>query len=103
MQVDEYRREFLEDIRARASVASNFTHTEFVDAYAELLSEAEELSDFESCYFRGTGSRNRSLAVDGFAQDNVERAGIEAIVVSGRLSCKHRRLYDRKILPSDPV
>ncbi len=72
MQLEDYRREFLEDIRARASVASNFTHTEFVDVCADLLSEAEELSDFESCYFRGSGSRNRSLAVDGFAQDTVD-------------------------------
>ena len=59
MQLDDYRKEFLEDIRARASVASNFTHTEFVDVCADLLSEAEELSDFESCYFRGSGSRNK--------------------------------------------
>ena len=72
MQLDDYRKEFLEDIRARASVAANFTHTEFVDVCADLLSEAEELSDFESCFFRGSGSRNRSLAVDGFAQDGVD-------------------------------
>ena len=72
MQLDDYRKEFLEDIRARASVASNFTHTEFVDVCADLLSEAEELSDFESCFFRGSGSRNKSLAVDGFAQDGVD-------------------------------
>jgi hypothetical protein len=72
MQLDEYRKEFLEDIRARASVTSNFTHAEFVEVCADLLSEAEELSDFELCYFRGSGSRNRSLAVDGFAQDSVD-------------------------------
>lgn len=72
MQLDDYRKEFLEDIRARASVAANFTHTSFVDVCADLLSEAEELSDFESCFFRGSGSRNKSLAVDGFAQDGVD-------------------------------
>ena len=72
MQLADFRSEFIEDIRARASVASNFTHLEFVDACAELLSDAEELSDFESCYFRGSGSRNRSLAIDGFAQDTVD-------------------------------
>lgn len=72
MQLDDYRKEFLEEIRARASVAENFTHTEFVDVCADLLSEAEELSDFESCFFRGSGSRNKSLAVDGFAQDSVD-------------------------------
>src|ERR1700722_17256545 len=72
MQLDDYRKEFLEDIRARASVEANFTHTEFVEVCADLLSEAEELSDFEPCYFRGSGSRNRSLAIDGFAQDDVD-------------------------------
>lgn len=72
MQIEDYRKEFLEDIRARASVAANFTHTEFVEVCADLLSEAEELSDFETCYFRGSGSHKRSLAVDGFAQDSVD-------------------------------
>jgi AIPR protein len=72
MQLDEYRKEFLEDIRARASSAANFTHTEFVEVCAELLSDAEEISDFQSCYFRGSGSRNKSLAVDGFSQDDVD-------------------------------
>jgi hypothetical protein len=72
MLLDEYRKEFLEDIRARASVAANFTHNEFVDVCADLLSDAEELSDFEACYFRGTGSRNKSLAIDGIAQDDVD-------------------------------
>ena len=72
MLLDEYRKEFLADLQARASVAANFTHNEFVGVCAELLSDAEELSDFEACYFRGTGSRNRALAIDGLAQDDVD-------------------------------
>ena len=72
MNLAEYRAEFLEDLNAQASAASNFTHSMFVEVCAELLSDAEELSDFEPCYYRGSGSRNRSLAVDGFAQDSVD-------------------------------
>lgn len=72
MQLNEYRAEFLEDLKARASAAANFTHAEFADVCAGLLSDAEEISDFEPCYFRGNGFRNRSLAVDGFAQDSVD-------------------------------
>jgi hypothetical protein len=72
MNISEYRAEFLEDLNAQASAASNFTHSMFVEVCAELLGDAEELSDFEPCYFRGSGSRNRSLAVDGFAQDSVD-------------------------------
>ena len=72
MNLAEYRAEFLEDLNAQASAASNFTHSMFVEVCAELLGDAEELSDFEPCYYRGSGSRNRSLAIDGFAQDSVD-------------------------------
>jgi hypothetical protein len=72
MQLNEFRNEFLEDIKARASAAADFTHASFVDVCADLLSDAEEICDFEHCYFRGSGSKNRSLAVDGYAQDSVD-------------------------------
>ena len=72
MQVSEYRQDLLEQAKVRASAAANFTHAEFVELCAELLGEAEEIADFEACYFRGTGYRNRSLGVDGFAQDEVD-------------------------------
>jgi hypothetical protein len=72
MQATEYRQDFLEQTKVRASAAANFTHAEFVELCAELLGEAEEISDFEACYFRGTGHRNRSMGVDGFAQDDVD-------------------------------
>ena len=72
MQVIEYRQDFVEQVKVRASAASNFTHAEFVDLCAELLGDAEEVSDFEACYFRGTGTRNRALGVDGFAEDDVD-------------------------------
>ncbi len=72
MDLNEYRQDFLDQVRARASAGSNFTHAEFVDICGELLSDAEELSDFEVCHYRGVGSRNRALGVDGFAQDEVD-------------------------------
>jgi hypothetical protein len=79
MTLDDFRKEFLEDLKARASVAANFTHNEFVEVCADLLGDAEELADFEACYFRGTGSNNRKLAIDGFAQDDVD-ASVRLIV-----------------------
>lgn len=72
MLLTEYRQDFLEQLKVRASAAANFTHTEFVEVCAELLGDADEIADFEACYFRGTGYRNRSLGVDGFAQDDVD-------------------------------
>jgi len=72
MDLTEFRAEFLDQVRARASAGANFTHAEFVDVCAGLLGDAEEIADFEACYFRGTGSRNRSLGVDGFAIDDLD-------------------------------
>src|SRR4051794_37089887 len=72
MDITEFRKDFLEQVKARASAGSNFTHAEFVNVCAEYLTDAEEITDFEVCYHRGTGSRNRSLAVDAFAQDEVD-------------------------------
>ena len=72
MDVTEYRQDFLDQVRARASADANFTRAEFVEICAEHLSDAEELADFEACYHRGTGSRNRLMEIDGFAQDEVD-------------------------------
>jgi hypothetical protein len=81
MLLNDYRKEFLADLRARASVAANFTHNEFVDVCANMLSDAEEISDFEACYYRGTGSKNRALAIDGLAQDDVD-GSIRLVIAS---------------------
>ena len=55
MDVTEYRQDFLDQVRARASADANFTRAEFVEICAEHLSDAEELADFEACYHRGKG------------------------------------------------
>src|ERR1039457_3977211 len=84
MQATEYRQDFVEQVKARASAASNFTHADLVDLCAELLGDAEELSVFEACYFRGTGTRNRALGVDGFAEDDVDGSDRLMIAKYGR-------------------
>ena len=72
MDLSEFRSEFLDQVRARASAGENFTRASFVDVCAEYLGDAEEIADFEACYYRGSGSRNRSLGVDGFAMDDLD-------------------------------
>ena len=72
MELQDFRETFLDQVRARASAGANFTHAEFVDVCAEMLGDAEEVADFEACYYRGTGSKNRSLGVDGYAVDDID-------------------------------
>lgn len=38
----------------------------------EMLEEAEELVDFVPCPYRGTGTRRRSLGIDGYAFDEAD-------------------------------
>jgi hypothetical protein len=80
MEQEEFRNEFLADVRTRANADKNFMHSAFTERSGELLGEAEELYDFEACYFRGTGSKNRGLAVDGFSFDDAD--GSVRIVVA---------------------
>lgn len=72
MEIGEFRKEFLEQIAAQVVTDGNFRHSAFVEYGIQLLQDAEEVSDFEACYYRGTGSRNRTLAIDGFAFDDAD-------------------------------
>lgn len=38
----------------------------------QMLEDAEELTDFMQCTFRGTGSRRRSLGIDGYSFDEAD-------------------------------
>jgi hypothetical protein len=72
--IEQFREELHARVRVRASADSNFSHSAFAEVCGEMLEEAEEIFDFEPCYFRGKGSRNRNLAVDGFAIDDADKS-----------------------------
>lgn len=72
--LNEFRAELQARVRVRASADANFTHSAFAELCGQLLEDAEELSDFEACYYRGKGARNRNLAVDGYAFDEVDKS-----------------------------
>lgn len=72
MDTNEFRKEFLEQIAAQAVADGNFRHTAFVEHSVQMLQDAEEVADFETSFFRGTGSKKRSIAVDGYAFDDAD-------------------------------
>lgn len=72
MNLEEFRKEFLENVRATAEAEKTFLREAFVTVAAEALIEAAELSDYELCCYKGTGSRNRSLLVDAYSFDEVD-------------------------------
>lgn len=70
--VEIFRADLIAQVHARASADSNFHHSAFTQVVAEALEESEEIYDFAPCYYRGKGSRNRNLAIDGYAFDDAD-------------------------------
>jgi hypothetical protein len=72
MELEEFRKDFLETVRALAAAEGDFEEASFVADAARRLLEAEELAEFEACHHEGTGSRNRRMRVDGYGFDDVD-------------------------------
>lgn len=81
MELEEFRKDFLETARVMAASEGDFEGAAFVAESARRLVEAEELAEFEPCYVPGTGSKNRKFRVDGYCFDDVD--GSVALVVAG--------------------
>lgn len=73
MDAQEFRKDFLEDIKADALATGEGSCASFVSSFAHYLQEAEYLLDFTSSYFEGTGKQNRKLRVDGYAYDEFDK------------------------------
>lgn len=73
-QLDEQLRAFRASVIARAMAEYGDSEPEagFGSVAGQMLEEAEELVDFVPCPFQGTGPRRRSLAIDGYAFDEVD-------------------------------
>ncbi|MCW5623166.1 MAG: AIPR family protein [Burkholderiales bacterium] len=72
--MDEQLRAFRDGViaRAMAELGGRNPAGGFGSVVGEMLEEAEELVDFVPCQYRGTGTRRRSLGVDGYAFDEAD-------------------------------
>jgi hypothetical protein len=72
MTIEEFAKDFREDVLAYAEVDGNFSRSAFVESCARRLQEANILSDFTPCYYKGIGERNRALELDGYCFDDLD-------------------------------
>jgi hypothetical protein len=74
VELDDFRKDFLETVRAHAAAEEDLTQAAFVTIASQRLMDAEELSDFEPCYNEGSGIRDRRLKwrVDGYSFDDAD-------------------------------
>jgi len=72
--LDEQLKVFREGVilRAKAEFAGRDPESGFGTIAGEMLEDAEELVDFVPCPYRGTGTRRRSLGIDGYAFDEAD-------------------------------
>ena len=73
MDAQEFRKDFLEDIKADALASGEGSCASFVSAFSRYLQEADFLLDFTSSYFEGTGKQNRKIRVDGYTYDEFDK------------------------------
>jgi hypothetical protein len=74
MELTEFQKEFIENVKSTAAAEGDFEKSAFVNECAKKLIEAEELDEFEPCYYEGTGRRNRRLMVHGYSFDEVDES-----------------------------
>jgi hypothetical protein len=104
MDVQEFKKDFLENVKADAAATGEGFCASFVTEFARYLQEAEYLIDFTASYFEGTGKRNRKLRVDGYAYDEFDKTMSLIIVDNDGLEAEHvlvraqaKQLLDRLI------
>jgi len=72
MNLEEFRKEILENVAAQAAAAEEFRHSAFVEHCLRLLEDADEVADVQPCFYRGTGSKNRNSGVDAYSLDEAD-------------------------------
>lgn len=72
MNIEEYRKDFLEQIRSDAALNSTDPNDEFIQRVVALLEEIEEFPDPTIHYFGAKGKRNRLLQFNAFGFDEAD-------------------------------
>jgi hypothetical protein len=72
MNLEEFRKEILENVAAQAAASEEFRHSAFVEHCLRLLEDADEVADVQACFYRGTGSKNRNSGVDAYSLDEAD-------------------------------
>ena len=72
MDVHDFHKDFLEEVKATAATEGEGSSAAFVGIASSYLINAEVLSDFTPSFFFGTGKNNRKIRVDGYVLDEFD-------------------------------
>jgi len=75
MNLEDFRSDWVEDLRVAAEANQSDPHSEFVFDAVEQLQEAEEVENVELGYFEGLGPNGKTkMVLDGYAFDSVDKS-----------------------------
>lgn len=72
MDLTDFTKDFLEDVKATASTIGEGSVAAFVNIFTEYLQNAEVISDFVPAFYTGAGKKNRKIRVDGYVLDEYD-------------------------------
>lgn len=72
MDVHDFHKDFLEEIKATAATEGAGSNAAFVEVASVYLVNAEVLSDFTPAFYLGAGKNNRRIRVDGYVLDEFD-------------------------------
>ena len=72
MDAQEFRKDFLENVKAEAAATGEGSCAAFVDSMAQHLIEAEVLPDFIPSFYTSTTSTRKIFRVDGYVLDEFD-------------------------------
>jgi hypothetical protein len=79
MNLEEFRNDWVGDLRVAAEANQSDPHSEFVIDAVDQLQEAEEVENVELGYFEGIGPKGTKLMTDGYAFDSVDKSCVVLI------------------------
>ena len=74
MELVEYRKEMLEEIKLASEANTSDVYIEFIRYTTSILQDIEEIEDFTECYFESVGKSNKKIIIDGYHFDSVDKS-----------------------------
>lgn len=81
-EMEQFYQSFQQDIVARAAASGELTRTAFVEECAARMVEAEAFQEWSPAYYDGRGQRRRSIAIDGYAAEELELDGTLHLLIA---------------------
>ena len=96
MDAQEFRKDFLENVKAEAAATGEGSCAAFVDSMAQYLVEAEVLPDFTPAFYTSTTSKRKIYRVDGYVFDEFDYT-MNLIIMTAWKNGRWVRLYLQRI------